>query len=284
MCRWSPPASIAAWTFMSPAASPCCCAVAGGQAPAAAAAGAGGAAPGTGAGPMESTGIRIDVPYLQGLAEEMGGTLQHWNRRQSGSRRTSTWPLQAAGGAAALHPWPGSQEITAHQNRLRTDATVLEKLGNDHPVVPLVLEHRVLSKLKSTYIDALPQLVEAETGRVHTDFNQAVTATGRLSSSNPNPQNIPVRTEYSRRIRKAFLPQEGWTCSAPTTPRSSCASSRTSPVKGYYRRLTAAAMTCASPPAAAGQRRRQPGRTPARQNDQLRDLWHGCPALARKPA
>jgi DNA polymerase-1 len=74
-----------------------------------------------------------------------------------------------------------------------------------------VLEHRVLSKLKSTYVDALPQLVEAETGRVHTDFNQAVTATGRLSSSNPNLQNIPVRTEYSRRIRKAFLPQEGWT-------------------------------------------------------------------------
>jgi len=77
-------------------------------------------------------------------------------------------------------------------------------------VVPLVLEHRVLSKLKSTYVDALPQLVEAETGRVHTDFNQAVTATGRLSSSNPNLQNIPVRTEFSKRIRKAFLPQEGW--------------------------------------------------------------------------
>ena len=78
-------------------------------------------------------------------------------------------------------------------------------------MVPLVLEHRVLSKLKSTYVDALPQLVEAETGRVHTDFNQAVTATGRLSSSNPNLQNIPVRTDYSRRIRKAFLPQENWT-------------------------------------------------------------------------
>jgi DNA polymerase-1 len=72
------------------------------------------------------------------------------------------------------------------------------------------LEHRTLSKLRSTYIEALPLLVEAETGRVHTDFNQAVTATGRLSSSNPNLQNIPIRTEFSRRIRKAFLPQEGW--------------------------------------------------------------------------
>lgn len=91
-----------------------------------------------------------------------------------------------------------------------TDAAVLEKLEADHPLVPLVLEHRTLSKLKSTYVDALPLLVEAETSRVHTDFNQAVTATGRLSSSNPNLQNIPIRTAYSRQIRKAFLPQEGW--------------------------------------------------------------------------
>jgi DNA polymerase I len=91
-----------------------------------------------------------------------------------------------------------------------TDAAVLEKLEADHAVVPLLLEHRTLSKLRSTYIEALPLLVEAETGRVHTDFNQAVTATGRLSSSNPNLQNIPIRTEFSRRIRKAFLPQEGW--------------------------------------------------------------------------
>jgi len=73
-----------------------------------------------------------------------------------------------------------------------------------------VLEHRTLSKLKSTYVDALPALMEPETGRVHTDFNQAVTATGRLSSSNPNLQNIPIRTEFSRRIRKAFLPEAGW--------------------------------------------------------------------------
>ncbi|MFM7394030.1 MAG: DNA polymerase, partial [Cyanobium sp.] len=92
-----------------------------------------------------------------------------------------------------------------------TDAAVLEKLEDDHPVVALVLEHRTLAKLRSTYVEALPQLVEPETGRVHTDFNQAVTATGRLSSSSPNLQNIPIRTTFSRRIRKAFLPQEGWT-------------------------------------------------------------------------
>ncbi|MFN9933598.1 MAG: DNA polymerase, partial [Cyanobacteriota bacterium] len=92
-----------------------------------------------------------------------------------------------------------------------TDAAVLEKLEEDHPVVALVLEHRTLAKLRSTYVEALPELVEPETGRVHTDFNQAVTATGRLSSSNPNLPNIPIRTTFSRRIRKGFLPQEGWT-------------------------------------------------------------------------
>ena len=74
----------------------------------------------------------------------------------------------------------------------------------------MIIEHRTISKLLNTYVDALPQLIEKETGRVHTDFNQAVTATGRLSSSNPNLQNIPVRTEFSRRIRKAFLPQKNW--------------------------------------------------------------------------
>ena len=73
-----------------------------------------------------------------------------------------------------------------------------------------MLEYRTLAKLKSTYVDALPALVRKSTGRVHTDFNQTVVATGRLSSSNPNLQNIPIRTEFSRQIRKAFIPQEGW--------------------------------------------------------------------------
>ncbi len=162
---------------------------------------------------MESTGIRIDVPYLQGLSEEMGSTLQ---RLESDAKEAAGVEFNLASPKQLGELLFDTLELDRKKSRrtktgFSTDATVLEKLGNDHPVVPLVLEHRVLSKLKSTYIDALPQLVEAETGRVHTDFNQAVTATGRLSSSNPNLQNIPVRTEYSRRIRKAFLPQEGWT-------------------------------------------------------------------------
>ena len=162
---------------------------------------------------MEATGIRIDVPYLKTLSDELGSTLQRLEtdaKAAAGVEFNLASPKQLG---ELLFDTLGLDRKKSRRTKtgFSTDATVLEKLEHDHPVVPLVLEHRVLSKLKSTYVDALPQLVEAETGRVHTDFNQAVTATGRLSSSNPNLQNIPVRTEYSRRIRKAFLPQEGWT-------------------------------------------------------------------------
>ena len=162
---------------------------------------------------MEATGIRIDVPYLGELSSELGSTLEQLEREAkeaAGVDFNLASPKQLG---ELLFDTLGLDRKKSRRTKTgySTDATVLEKLGDDHPVVPLVLEHRVLSKLKSTYVDALPQLVEAETGRVHTDFNQAVTATGRLSSSNPNLQNIPVRTEYSRRIRKAFLPLEGWT-------------------------------------------------------------------------
>jgi len=91
-----------------------------------------------------------------------------------------------------------------------TDASTLEKLRGDHPVVDGILEYRSLAKLKSTYVDALPALVRSDSQRVHTDFNQAVTTTGRLSSSHPNLQNIPIRTAFSRQIRQAFIPESGW--------------------------------------------------------------------------
>jgi DNA polymerase-1 len=87
---------------------------------------------------------------------------------------------------------------------------VLSNLASDHEVPQLVLEYRGLAKLKSTYVDALPQLVNARTGRVHTSYNQSVAATGRLSSSNPNLQNIPIRTEKGREIRRAFIPEDGF--------------------------------------------------------------------------
>ncbi|MCB0406671.1 MAG: DNA polymerase I, partial [Bdellovibrionales bacterium] len=86
---------------------------------------------------------------------------------------------------------------------------VLEKLKSEHEIIPLIIDYRELSKLKSTYVDALPQLIRPETGRIHTHFRQAMTTTGRLSSINPNLQNIPIRTERGRLIRKAFLADKG---------------------------------------------------------------------------
>ena len=92
-----------------------------------------------------------------------------------------------------------------------TAANVLEKLWEDtgHPILKCILEHRELSKLKGTYVDALPELVNPKTGRVHTSFNQAGSSTGRISSSNPNLQNIPIRTEIGREVRRAIIAEEG---------------------------------------------------------------------------
>ena len=161
---------------------------------------------------MEAAGIRIDIPYLQELSQELASTLQRLDgeaKQAAGVDFNLASPKQLG---ELLFETLGLDRKKSRKTKTgwSTDAAVLEKLDGDHPVVPLVLEHRTLSKLRSTYVEALPALVEPETGRVHTDFNQAVTATGRLSSSNPNLQNIPIRTEFSRRIRKAFLPQAGW--------------------------------------------------------------------------
>jgi DNA polymerase-1 len=161
---------------------------------------------------MEATGIRIDTAYLAELSIELATTLARLEldaRAAAGLDFNLASPKQLG---ELLFDKLGLDRKKSRKTKTgwSTDAAVLEKLEDAHPVVPLVLEHRTLSKLKSTYVDALPALMEPETGRVHTDFNQAVTATGRLSSSNPNLQNIPIRTEFSRRIRKAFLPQQGW--------------------------------------------------------------------------
>ncbi|MCP9804594.1 DNA polymerase I [Cyanobium sp. T1G-Tous] len=161
---------------------------------------------------MEATGIRIDTAYLGELSAELKTTLDRLEGEAKASAGVDFNLASPKQLGELLFDTLGLDRKKSRKTKTgwSTDAAVLEKLEADHPVVPLVLEHRTLSKLKSTYVDALPALMEPETGRVHTDFNQAVTATGRLSSSNPNLQNIPIRTEFSRRIRKAFLPQEGW--------------------------------------------------------------------------
>ncbi len=161
---------------------------------------------------MDATGIRIDGTYLAALGAEMATDLERLEREAQAAAGVSFNLASPKQLGELLFETLGLDRRKSRRTKTgwSTDAAVLEKLEDDHPVVALVLEHRTLSKLRSTYVEALPALVEPETGRVHTDFNQAVTATGRLSSSNPNLQNIPVRTAFSRRIRQAFLPQEGW--------------------------------------------------------------------------
>ena len=104
-----------------------------------------------------------------------------------------------------------------------TAEEVLAELALDYPLPKVLLEYRSLSKLKSTYTDKLPQMVNPVTGRIHTSYHQAVTATGRLSSSDPNLQNIPIRTEEGRRIRQAFIAPAGTSWLPPITLRLNCA-------------------------------------------------------------
>ena len=161
---------------------------------------------------IESTGIIIDTPYLKDLSLELTkklNTIEKEVYNIAGNEFNLSSPKQL--GELLFEKLDLDRKKSRKtKTGWSTDAAVLEKLESDHPIVKMIIEHRTISKLLNTYVDALPQLIEKETGRVHTDFNQAVTATGRLSSSNPNLQNIPVRTEFSRRIRKAFLPQKDW--------------------------------------------------------------------------
>src|SRR5690606_22113228 len=90
-----------------------------------------------------------------------------------------------------------------------TDHEALEAIANDHPLPQIILEHRAVAKLLGTYVEALPKLIHPRTGRIHTRWEQAVAATGRLSSKDPNLQNIPIRTEHGKRIREAFVAPEG---------------------------------------------------------------------------
>jgi DNA polymerase I len=161
---------------------------------------------------METTGVLIDQTYLQQFSSQLATDLEALETQAyaaAGETFNLASPKQLGDllfNTLKLDPKKSRPTKLGYS----TDATVLEKMQGDHPVIDLIIEHRTLSKLKSTYVDALPALVRADTGRVHSDFNQAITATGRLSSSNPNLQNIPIRTEFSRQIRAAFIPQPGW--------------------------------------------------------------------------
>ncbi|HET6770880.1 MAG TPA: DNA polymerase I [Actinomycetota bacterium] len=155
---------------------------------------------------MQSAGIALDVDYLRGMSEEVGdrmAALEAEIYRHAGEEFNLNSPPQLR---IILYEkfklTPSKRTKTGYS----TDADTLEKLRDAHPIVDALLRYRELAKLKSTYLDALPPLVGAETGRIHTTFNQVAASTGRLSSVNPNLQNIPVRGELGRQIRKAFVP------------------------------------------------------------------------------
>lgn len=154
---------------------------------------------------MEWEGVSVDTEHLKELSAEFSGELQSLERKAH----------ELAGGEFNLASPKQLQKILFEDLKLpvikktktgfSTDVDVLEKLSARHPLPALILDHRELSKLKGTYVDVLPTLVHPQTNRVHASFNQTVAATGRLSSSDPNLQNIPIRTESGKRVREAFI-------------------------------------------------------------------------------
>ena len=156
---------------------------------------------------MEYTGVAIDVDYLKTLSDYMTGKLVELEE----------FIYQLAGGPFNINSPKQVAEVlydrldikTGKKKRSRsTSAEILEELSQDYEICDYILQHRKFSKLKSTYTDSLPTLISKRDGRIHTTYNQATTVTGRLSSSNPNLQNIPIRTEEGNKIRNAFCSQD----------------------------------------------------------------------------
>ena len=159
---------------------------------------------------MERHGIRVDPVRLADFSKELDLTLERLTREiygLAGEEFNIGSPKQMA---YILFEKLKLPPVKKTKTGYSTDADVLEQLAVGHELPAKIIEHRTLAKLKSTYADALPVLINPATGRIHTSFNQLVAATGRLSSAAPNLQNIPVRTELGRRIRAAFVPEPGW--------------------------------------------------------------------------
>ena len=158
---------------------------------------------------MEDNGILLDTDLLRGMSIEMGKELFRLEKEIYGSvghQFNINSPQQLGKVLFEDLRLPQSRRTKTGYS---TEASVMEALRGVHPVIELILQYRQLSKLKSTYVDALPVLINRKTGRVHTTFNQTGTTTGRLSSSDPNLQNIPIRTEMGNRIRKAIIAPPG---------------------------------------------------------------------------
>lgn len=159
---------------------------------------------------MERDGVSIDTDYLKKLSDELQDNIEKIETKvyeMAGERFNLNSPKQVGEILFEKMQIPAKGKVKT-KTGYSTSAKVLESLKDDHPIASLLLSHRHYAKLKSTYVDTLPALVNKKTGRVHTSFNQTVTNTGRLSSSEPNLQNIPIKTEIGNRIRAAFVPKD----------------------------------------------------------------------------
>jgi len=162
---------------------------------------------------IESAGVVLDVPYLAQLSQRLD--------QQLSALEANIYELSGGYGKFNINSTKQLNDVLfgklnlsvkglrKTQHGFTTDAAALENLRGDHPIVEHILNYRELAKLKSTYVDALPALINRKTGRVHTSYNQTGAATGRMSSSNPNLQNIPIRTEVGREVRRAFITPPG---------------------------------------------------------------------------
>lgn len=160
---------------------------------------------------MQFAGMKVDKEMLGALDKDFGSRIACLEKEiysQAGEEFNVSSPKQLG---VILFEKLGLPVAKKTKTGYSTSQDILENLSMDHDLPKLVLEYRSLSKLKSTYVDALRNLIDPNTGRVHTSFNQARTATGRLSSSDPNMQNIPIRTEEGRKIREAFIAEDGFT-------------------------------------------------------------------------
>jgi len=161
---------------------------------------------------MERTGVRIDPVELKRLSGLMEGEIERLTgeiHAMAGKPFNISSPQQL--GRVLFEDLKLPAPVKYGKGKtISTAADVLDELAAEHEIVRKVLEYRQLTKLKGTYVDALPALIDPATGRLHTSFNQTGAATGRLSSSNPNLQNIPIRTALGREIRAAFVPRDGW--------------------------------------------------------------------------
>jgi len=158
---------------------------------------------------MEQVGIAVDSAAMGAMSAEFGAAMLDLEARIHAAAGRPFHIASTRELAQVLFVELGLPVVKRLKTGPSTDQDVLEKLAEEHPLPRLVLEHRSLSKLKGTYVDALPMLVDPVDGRIHTTYNQAGAATGRLSSQDPNLQNIPVRTDLSRRIRAAFVAPPG---------------------------------------------------------------------------